>query len=59
MIFECVTRNRTFDLTAANQRHENDGASVRRDGGRPIKNFHDVPRLYDSQSFPLYSADQQ
>jgi hypothetical protein len=39
MIFECVTRNRTFDLTAANQRHEHDGASVRRDGGRPIKNF--------------------
>ncbi|MFM0007035.1 hypothetical protein PQR57_39485 [Paraburkholderia dipogonis] len=36
--------DRAFDLAPAVRQHENHSASVRRDGDRAIKNYHDAPR---------------
>ncbi|EUC12354.1 hypothetical protein PMI06_008737 [Burkholderia sp. BT03] len=59
MLFECFTRNCAFDLAAADRQHENHSASVRRDGGHVIKNFHDVRRQYHSRSLYMYCAAQR
>jgi hypothetical protein len=43
----------------AQLRRENYAASIRRDGGRAIKNFHDVSRHDHSRSLCLYCAAQR
>src|SRR4051812_24124842 len=50
MLFVCITRNCPFDIPAAERHDEDDGASIRRDGGRAIKNIHDTPRRCHSRS---------